>query len=43
MTTNLTECMNYVLKGARALPITALVNETFNKIIDSFVTNGIKS
>ncbi|RZB47043.1 hypothetical protein D0Y65_050901 [Glycine soja] len=42
MTTNLAECMNSVLKGARALPITALVNETFNKINDSFVTNDIK-
>jgi len=30
------------LKGARALSITALVNETFNKINDSFVTNDIK-
>ena len=34
--------MNFVLKGVRALPITALVNETFNKINDSFVTNGMK-
>jgi len=42
MTTNLAECMNSVLKGAWALPITALVNETFNQINYSFVTNGIK-
>jgi len=42
MTTNLAECMNSVLKGARALPITVLVNETFNKINDSFLTKGIK-
>jgi len=42
MTTNLAECMNSVLKGARALPITALVNETFDRTNDSFVTNGIK-
>lgn len=34
--------MNFVLKGARALPITVLVYETFNKINDSFVTNDIK-
>ena len=34
--------MNYVLKGARALPIIVLVNETFNKINDSFVTNDMK-
>jgi len=26
MTTNLAECMNFVLKGARSLPIYALVN-----------------
>ena len=42
MTINLANCMNSVLKGAQALPITALANETFNKINDSFVTNGIK-
>ena len=42
MTTNLSECMNSILKGARALPIIALVNETLNKINDSFVTNGMK-
>jgi len=42
MTINLIECMNSILKGARTLPITALVNETFNKINDSFVINGIK-
>ena len=42
MTTNLAECMNSVWKGARALPIIALVNQTFNKLNDSFVTNGIK-
>ena len=42
MTTNLAECMTSVLKGTRALPITALVNETFNKINDSFVTNDMK-
>jgi len=34
--------MNYVLKGARALSITALVNTTFNKINDSFITNDMK-
>ena len=42
MTTNLAKCMNSILKGARALSIAALVNETFNKINDSFVTNDIK-
>ena len=42
MTTNLAECMNSFLKGARALPIISLVNESFNKINDSFVTNDMK-
>jgi len=42
MTINLAECMNCVLKGARTLPITALVNETCNKINDSFFTSGMK-
>ena len=42
MTTKLAKCMNSILKEARALPITALVNETFNKVNDSFVTNGLK-
>ena len=41
MTINLVEYMNYVLKGARVLPIIALVNETFNKINDSFISNGM--
>ena len=41
MTTNLVECMNFVLKGERALPITAKVKETFHKINDFFVTNGM--
>ena len=39
---NFAECMNFVLKGALALPIIASVKETFNKINDSFVTNGMK-
>ena len=42
MTANLAECMNFVLKGGGALPITILVDETFNKTNYSFVTNGIK-
>ena len=32
MTTNLSECFNGVLKGARSLPITALVKFTFYKV-----------
>jgi len=34
--------MNSILKGARTLPITTLVNETFNKINDLFATNDMK-
>jgi len=34
--------MNSVLKGARGLPIIALVKETFNKINYSSVTNDMK-
>jgi len=33
---------NSVLKETQALAITVLVKETFNKINDSFVTNGMK-
>ena len=42
MTTNIVECMNSILKEAWALPITILVKQTFNKINDLFVTNGMK-
>ncbi|KAF1889837.1 hypothetical protein Lal_00025166 [Lupinus albus] len=37
MTTNLAECVNSVLKGSRALPITALVQTTYYRL-----TNVIK-
>ncbi|XP_025637535.1 uncharacterized protein [Arachis hypogaea] len=36
MTTNLVECINSVLKGARNLPITALVKATFYKLNELF-------
>ncbi|XP_057434380.1 uncharacterized protein LOC130727291 [Lotus japonicus] len=42
MTTNLAECLNSVLKGARALPLTALVKTTFYKWSSMFVDGGIK-
>jgi len=32
MTTNIVECMNSVLRGARSLPIFAIVKSTFQKI-----------
>ncbi|XP_025661183.3 uncharacterized protein [Arachis hypogaea] len=36
MTTNLVECINSVLKGARNLPITALVKATFYRLNELF-------
>ncbi|XP_019420733.1 PREDICTED: uncharacterized protein LOC109330922 [Lupinus angustifolius] len=37
MTTNLAECVNAVLKGARALPITALVRATYHRLNSWFL------
>lgn len=34
MTTNLVECMNSVLKGARSLPICALIKKIFERVKD---------
>ena len=36
MTTNVSECFNGVLKGARGLPIVALVEFTWNKLVQYF-------
>ena len=36
MTTNLSECFNGVLKGARSLPITTMVKFTFYKVNSYF-------
>ncbi|KAL6342930.1 hypothetical protein AAG906_016950 [Vitis piasezkii] len=38
MTTNIVECINGVLKGARMLPITALVQLTFYRCVSYFET-----
>ncbi|KAJ9675204.1 hypothetical protein PVL29_024234 [Vitis rotundifolia] len=38
MTTNIAECINGVLKGARMLPITALVRLTFYRCVSYFET-----
>ena len=38
MTTNIVECINGVLKGARTLPITALVQLTFYRCVSYFDT-----
>ncbi|XP_061338916.1 uncharacterized protein LOC133307363 [Gastrolobium bilobum] len=37
MTTNLSECVNKVLRGARNLPISALVKMTFSRLVEYFV------
>ena len=41
ITTNLSKCMNSILKGARALPICALVNSIFERINLLFVEKGM--
>lgn len=43
MTTNLAECMNSVLKGARSLPICALIRKTFERTQSWFVERGLKA
>ena len=40
MTTNLAECINAVLKGTRHLPITALVQSTYYRLVELFVKKG---
>ena len=40
MTTNLSECINAVLKGTRNLPITALVKSTYFRLAELFVRKG---
>ena len=40
MTTNLSECINAVLKGTRNLPITALVRSTYFRLAALFVKKG---
>jgi len=42
MTTDLAECMSSVLKGARSLPICALVKTTFERTKSWFVERGTK-
>ena len=37
MTSNMAECFNRVLKGARGLPVTAIVQYTFDKMNAYFV------
>ena len=40
MIMNLVECINFVLKGARNLPITALVRATYFQLAKLFATKG---
>ena len=40
MTTNLSECINKVLKGCRNLPITALVKVTYSRCREYFIQRG---
>ncbi|KAK4263348.1 hypothetical protein QN277_028771 [Acacia crassicarpa] len=42
MTTNLAECVNKVLRGARNLPITALVKLTCSRLVEYFVTRRVE-
>ncbi|XP_016178642.1 uncharacterized protein LOC107621118 [Arachis ipaensis] len=43
MTTNLVECINSVLKGARNLPVTALVKVTFYRLNELFTRKRAKA
>ena len=40
ITMNLVECINFVLKQARNLPITALVKVTYFRLEELFATKG---
>ncbi|XP_017441222.1 uncharacterized protein LOC108346671 [Vigna angularis] len=43
LTTNLAECTNSILKGARSLPICALIRTTFERTQSWFVERGLKA
>ncbi|XP_072087956.1 uncharacterized protein [Arachis hypogaea] len=40
MTTNISECVNSVLKGTRNLPVTSLVKSTYLRLAELFVVRG---
>ncbi|XP_016200170.1 uncharacterized protein LOC107641178 [Arachis ipaensis] len=40
MTTNLSECINSVLKGTRNLPVCAIVKSTYHRLNELFVVKG---
>ncbi|XP_016168127.1 uncharacterized protein LOC107610607 [Arachis ipaensis] len=43
MTTNLVECINFVLKGARNLPVTAIVRSTFYQLNELFTRKSAEA
>ena len=43
MTSNMAECFNRVLKGVRALPVTAIVQYTFDKLREYFLKYSIET
>nr|XP_029146228.1 uncharacterized protein LOC114924805 [Arachis hypogaea] len=40
MTTNISECVNSVLKGTRNLPVTSLVKSTYRRLAELFMLRG---
>ena len=43
MTSNMAECFNNVLKGVRALPVTAIVQYTFTKLNEYFLNYSLET
>ena len=43
MTSNMAECFNKVLKGVRALPVTAIVQYTFDKMNEYFLKHSMET
>ncbi|XP_057756557.1 uncharacterized protein LOC130975844 [Arachis stenosperma] len=40
MTTNISECVNSILKGVRNLPVASLVKATYGRLVELFVRKG---
>ncbi|XP_072060366.1 uncharacterized protein [Arachis hypogaea] len=40
MTTNISECVNFILKGVRNLPVCSLVKATYGRLAELFVRKG---
>ena len=43
MTSNMAECFNRVLKGARGLPVTAIVQYTFDRMNEYFLKYSMET